>query len=251
MMSLARRPEVVGFLAGLKAPFSGLGFLLRRAELWPHAIVPAVVVLVLFGALGFGVVHLVDALMRAIFGLSATAWWAVIVRVLLWIVGIVLAYVVAFALAQPLSGPALDRIVAAREQSLGVPPAKAAAGFFTGMWRSLKVTLASLLFASLAIGLLFLIDVVAPPAAVVTTPLKYVVSALTISWDLLDYPMSLRGHDVRTRIAWFRRHPGVVLGFGLALTAIFIIPCVGLLLLPAGVAGAAELFVRSERENAG
>ncbi|MEO7095427.1 MAG: hypothetical protein ABI175_19385, partial [Polyangiales bacterium] len=60
-------------------------------------------------------------------------------------------------------------------------------------------------------------------------------------------PLSLRQRSVQQRLGWFRANLPAVVGFGLALAALFLLPCVGLLLLPAGVAGGARLVVQSER----
>jgi CysZ protein len=81
----------------------------------------------------------------------------------------------------------------------------------------------------------------------VTVPLKFVVSALLIAWDLLDYPLSRRGLGVGARIAWLRRNLGATLGFGLAAAFLLVVPCAGLLVLPFGVAGAARLALEVER----
>jgi len=68
------------------------------------------------------------------------------------------------------------------------------------------------------------------------------VTALLIAWDLCDYPLSIRGLPVGARVAFMKRHAGAMIGFGagLALLSTFL-PCAVLLLLPAGVAGAARL----------
>jgi uncharacterized protein involved in cysteine biosynthesis len=65
--------------------------------------------------------------------------------------------------------------------------------------------------------------------------------ALTVAWNLLDYPLSLRGLPPRARLALFRRHPGAAFGFGLCFAGVSWIPLAGVLLLPIGVVAAAQL----------
>ena len=68
-----------------------------------------------------------------------------------------------------------------------------------------------------------------------------IVAALLLAWDLLDYPLELRGMGVTARFRWCARHFGAVLGFGLAAMLFFAVPGLGLLALPCGVAGATRL----------
>ncbi|HLM76574.1 MAG TPA: hypothetical protein VK459_27920, partial [Polyangiaceae bacterium] len=66
-------------------------------------------------------------------------------------------------------------------------------------------------------------------------------------WDLCDYPLSIRGVGVGERVAFFGRNIKAVLGFGVGLALVSLVPCLIVLVLPAGVAGAARLVVGIER----
>jgi uncharacterized protein involved in cysteine biosynthesis len=92
--------------------------------------------------------------------------------------------------------------------------------------------------------LLTLLELLAPPVTVVTTPLKLALGALSVSWSLIDYPLTLRGVAAGARVAFMRANAGSVLGFGSAFALSFWLPCCGILLLPVGVAAATELLVR-------
>jgi CysZ protein len=234
----------VGFVEGITAPFRGLGFLARSPDLWLYSIVPALVLIAVatvLASLGFvGVGSLVARF------LEVPRWAEVLLKIVLYFVVIVFAVVIGFALAQPLSGPALDKIVEAQERAMGISP-RPTEGTLRAMLRSLQVTLTSLAFTLPVLVLLTVVDIVVPAATVVTVPAKLVVSALMIAWDLLDYPMSRRQMSVSARIAWIRAHLGATLGFGLALAIVLLVPCVGLLLLPVGVAGATRLTIDAER----
>jgi uncharacterized protein involved in cysteine biosynthesis len=86
-----------------------------------------------------------------------------------------------------------------------------------------------------------------PPASFVAQPLQFVVAALLAAWGFLDYPFSQRGVGVGARVRWIGLRFGAVLGFGLAAATMLLIPCVGFLVLPLGVAGAARLVAEGER----
>jgi CysZ protein len=89
--------------------------------------------------------------------------------------------------------------------------------------------------------LLFAVEFLFPAAAVVTTPLKFLVTAMMVAWNLVDYPLTLRGMRVRERLALVRVEWLSFLGFGLGFAAAFWIPCCGIVLLPVGVIAATQL----------
>jgi CysZ protein len=161
-----------------------------------------------------------------------------------------LAVFVGFGLAQPLSGPALERIVR-RAEAKDSAPAWPSTSLKDNIIRSLGSVLVSAAFGLPLLGLLFVITLLFPPAATVTFPLKIVVLALLAAWDCCDYPLSIRGIPIRPRIAFVVRNAAPMIGFGLGLALLSLLPCMLLLALPAGVAGAARLVLAIERAEAG
>jgi CysZ protein len=108
------------------------------------------------------------------------------------------------------------------------------------------VTFTALLVGMPLLGALAVVDLFVPIAIVVTMPLKLLITALMVAWDLLDYPFSLRKMRVRERLAWVRANLRAVVTFG-ALGALgLMVPFVGLLVLPIGVAGATHLVLGRE-----
>jgi CysZ protein len=97
------------------------------------------------------------------------------------------------------------------------------------------------------LALLVVVNIVVPPAVVVTVPLKLVVVALLVAWDLCDYPLSIRGVPIRERVAFMGRNAGAMVGFGFGLALISLLPCALFLAIPAGVAGATRLIATIER----
>ena len=237
------RPNPPGFFGGARAFFHGLGYIVTTPSTWRYAIIPMLVAMVLlggFGALGvWGAIALTHVILGSASGALATvgAW---VLEVVLGAVSLLVAAVIALSLAQPISGFALEAIAVAQEKSLGGrewPSQPVAASFV----RSLGVTLTGLALGLPFLGVLTLISVFVPPAAVVTVPLKFLVTALMIAWDLLDYPLSIRGMSVGGRLRFIGQNFGAVLGFGLASGMLLLVPGIGLLVLPVGVAGAARL----------
>jgi CysZ protein len=233
------------FLDGFLAIFRGGLFVWRTRAAWPLAAVPVVVcsllcVLSIVGAFRF-VPQLLAAAWPNLDGFAADLL-ELVASTLTAIVGVLLATFITPAL----SAPALERLVLLRERALGVAP-RAPAGF----WRELRCALQAQLVAVAVFGpmllLLLLITWVFPPSAVVTVPTKLVVLACLLAWSLLDYPLSLRGVSLSDRVRLMRQGAGRVLGFGLGLALIYLLPFLSFLLLPAAVAAAAEIALHLEQ----
>lgn len=242
----------LGFFAGVRALFGGLGFVVTTPSAWGWAMIPVAVASILFGGTGALAIWGGSELAAHLVGsggvadaAAATTWstvgiWAL--RILFWAIGLVVAFVVAMSLAQPLSGFALEALSRKQELALG-GVAHPDQPLIAGAVRSLRVTLTALLIGLPILGVLALITVLVPPAGVITVPLKFIVTGVLVAYDLLDYPLSLRGRSVGDRIVWIRRNFPAVLGFGVSAAALLLIPGMGLLLLPFGVAGATRMVV--------
>jgi CysZ protein len=241
--------ERLGFFAGVRALFGGLGFVVTTPSVWGWSAIPVAVATALFGGASVLGVWGGSALAARLVGDPSNAWataglW--LLQLLFWAIGLVVAFVVAMSLAQPLSGFALDAVARKQARALGERPAPDQP-FVAGALRSLRVSLTALALGLPVLGVLALVTFLFPPAGVVTLPLKFVVTGLLAAYDLLDYPLSQHGCSVEGRLRFMRRHFGAVLGFGVATAALLLVPGVGLFLLPFGVAGATRLVHAAER----
>jgi CysZ protein len=239
------RRLALGFFAGIRAFFGGVGFVFGTPGVWGWAAVPVLTFALLLGTTGGVALWGAGALTDRIVSDPSGPWHAagaVLVQIMLSIVGLVVAFVVAMSLAQPLSGFALEAIARKQELALGgrTWPEQ---GFVVGALRSLRVSLTALAFGLPVLAVLALVTLLVPPLAVVTVPLKLAVVGLLAAYDMLDYPLSIRGEGVRARLAFVRAQFPAVLGFGLSVAVVLLIPGVGLLVLPWAVAGATRLVV--------
>jgi CysZ protein len=245
----ASRPSrPVGFWQGVKAPWAGLYWICTNPDSWLYAAVPVGVALGLFGFLSFLAVEFLPPAVRGLFPESA-AWYAqagtTLLAVLATVAAIILSFLLGLLLAQPLSGPALERLVRLRERDLGAPP-RPSTSFLTDAWRSLRSALLGTIALPLLLGLT-LIEILVPGSSVVVLPLKLLVTAIFVAWDILDYPLSVRGFRLRDRLRFMGSHKACVFGFGLSLAVVLLLPCMQLLLLPAAVAGATAMLHEVER----
>jgi CysZ protein len=228
---------MMGFFRGIGGFFGGMAFVVGTPRIWPRAAVPVVVALVLFASLGalgvWGALRVAHGLVQESVGAGA-------LTVVFALPALLVALLLALALAQPLSGWALDGIVREQRRALGLPALPEARAGHAAL-SSLGASLAALAIGLPLLTTLTVVAWVAPPAAIVTIPLKIAIGALLVAWDLVDYPLALQGMRIGDRVRWCARNAGALFGFGLAATFFFAVPGLGLLALPCGVAGAARL----------
>lgn len=244
--------QALSFFAGVRAVFGGLGFVVSTPSAWGWASIPVFVATLLFcGTGGLAIWLGADLAHRLLWDPgdgtgTVVAIWAL--RVLFWAVGLVIAFVIAMSLAQPISGFALERIARKQEVELGgrTWPDQP---FVASTIRSLQVSLTALAIGLPILALLAVLTFVIPPIAVVTVPLKFIVTGILAAYDLLDYPLSVRGQSVSQRVAFMKANFAAVLGFGCAVAALLLIPGFGLFLLPFGVAGATRMVVERDRQR--
>jgi CysZ protein len=233
-----------GFSTGVVALLRGFRFLVSTPASWPYALVPSLVLLALISGAAwlcatFVFPAILERLPSASSKLGELAWLGASGVVAL--AAFVLAALVALALAAPLSGPALERIVTLKEQALGVP-ARAAQGFLQEIWCGFRAQIFVLFWLAPLLGLLWIVELALPPAAVVTMPAKLVIASFALAWNLLDYPLTLRGVRMRERVLIFQRFKLACLGFGATFSALFWIPCgCQIVLLPVAAAAATDL----------
>jgi CysZ protein len=251
-----RRP---GFWVGVTSVLHSFAFVLKTPRVWPAAAVPAVVLLVLTTSLLVVSFSILRPLISSWLP-SAQQWsWAPDADVWTWlrvtggnlaawlvpwlaaILSSLLGFFAALALTPPLSAPALERIVALRERTLGVG-AREPLGFVAEVWCGLKAQMWAALFAIPVLSALWIVELLFPIASMVIVPVKCLVVSVCLAWNLFDYPLTLRGVGMRERFAVISTHWRPTLGFGLAFSALFWVPCCGVLFLPVAVAGATSLL---------
>ena len=235
---------------GIGAFFGGVGFILTTPAAWGYAAVPVAMALVLMsGFLYLGwhaAVRLSDWLTGQAGGFASATGGGV--TVVLIVISVVLSALAALALAQPLSGWALEAISRQQERKLtgACPPEPS---FFRSLWIGVRCSLFIVGIGGTTTLILFTIGLVFPPAVVVTVPLKFLQVAWILAWDLVDYPLGLRGYGIRRRMGWALSNFGAFTMFGAAWAAVLVVPGVFLFILPMGVAGATRLVVASETDD--
>lgn len=238
----ARNPP--GFFRGFASPFLAMRFLARTPATWPSAIVPAVVFAVLAVAGTLLGVFWVTPWVLSWFA-PPDSWWTQglhwLGRFLLYLACLVVGMWTALIATPPLCSTALEQLVAAQESELEVAP-RAPQGFVKELMCGLRAQLFGLCCALPVVFGLRVVEILLPPLALLTVPLQITVTGLALAWNLLDYPLTLRGVPASDRLGFFITHWPVCIGFGLGFTLLFWVPCFGVLMLPVGVVAATRLL---------
>lgn len=239
-MTNRKRP---GFGAGFVAIVRGGRFLVGNPRAWPFALVPAAILIALSTLLVGLSIHFLQPAIAHLMP-AASSWYGRMGRgIVSWLVAILagaLGLLLAVIATPPLSGPALERLVDLEERELGATK-RQPIGFPAEIWCGLKAQAAAAIFATPLLVLLWVVDLLFPPASIVTVPLKLLVTSLGLAWNLFDYPLTLRGVSLRERLRLVAKNPAATLGFGTGCTLLFLVPCFGVLLLPVGVVAATRL----------
>lgn len=231
--------------------FGGFGYILVRPGTWIWAFIPTLILFALFGLFGWVAFGWLKPALEGWIGASDTWYGKAGTEALGWVAALlamVLGVLLSLAIAPPLSAPALEKLVEKKEDELGIPR-REPISLLSEIWCGVRAQLLAAMFLLPLLLVLWIIDLIFPPASVVTTPLKFLLTSLGLAWNLYDYPLTLRGVRIRERLGLLLSAKRMTLGFGLAFALLFWIPCFNVLMLPVGVIAATELTWRLLRSD--
>lgn len=237
------------FFSGVALFFRGLGLMARRPGLYLLGVVPGLISFLILAAAVTAVVAGLDGEVRVLTGF--TQGWATWLRTTIdvaariAVVGVsVLISIWAFtSLALFLGQPFFERICSVLDDEAGVAPGPASnilTDMLIGLRDSLRV---GVLVAVVGLGL-FLAEFIPVVGQTVVPVLAALFGGWTLVVELTGPPFTRRGFDLVARRARLHRHRAEVLGLGVMIFVVFLIPLGAVLFMPVAVAAATVLTQR-------
>jgi uncharacterized protein involved in cysteine biosynthesis len=234
-----------GFWRAMSAPYRGIWTIASRIDLWPLAIMPTVLFVATLAAMGSTAARVYHAIMAPFAALStqgavgAAGLWLTKALVVVGLAVVVLA--ISTVIVPAVSAPFMDKIaMRVDERRLEEPP------LLVGAWRAIRVTLAGTVMFGLPQIVMALLGLAISPLSWLFGGLAWLLSALALAYDALDWPLARRGLGVRARLHWMGEHKRYVAGLGLGVWVLSIVPGLAMVLLAGIVAGGVALVNRIE-----
>jgi len=218
-----------GFAGGVRALIRGVGYLFVRPRLWPLAVAPAVVTLLLFAGVIAGATIWIN---HAIGGDSAAFLY--LTGVLVTLVVLAIAFFTFTVVGTAVASPFLD-LLGARVESAHLPSGPGAqSSFVRDTFRSIGDTMRLLVLQIVVLLVSLPLNLV----PVVGTLAWLGIGAWLAAFDYLDFPLARHHYHWKERWAFLRRHAWPALGFGIGVFGLLLIPFLNVFILPiAAVAG--------------
>jgi CysZ protein len=223
------RARALGFLGGVSALIRGVGYLFARPRLWPLAVAPVAMTLILFVGVIIGatiwVNHLIGGESAAFLYLTAT---------LITLIVLAIAFFTFTVVGTALASPFLD-LLGARVETALLPSGRGVqSSFVRDTIRSVGDTIRVLVLQIVVLLVSLPLNLI----PVVGTVAWIGIGAWLAAFDYLDFPLARHHYVWKERWAFLRRHAWPALGFGVGVFGLLLIPFLNLCILPiAAVAG--------------
>lgn len=237
------------FTSGVGFFLQGFGWVARNGRWWLFGLIPALIAFAVYVvALIFLGTNAGD--LAAFLTPFADSWsWRELFRTLvgvaLFLGGLALAVLTFTALTLAIGEPFYERLSAAAD----VLETEDDQPWWRTLPRSIRDSLITLCWVLLFTVPLFFLGFVPVVGQTVVPVLGALVSGFFLTVELTTLALERRGMARKQRFALLRANKASALGFGVAVFALFLVPFVAIVAMPAAVAGAA-LLVRTRLASA-
>ena len=248
-MNQKRPPGIVGrFIRGLLAPLRGARFLLGHPRLWKFAALPIAINVVIVSILLFLSFHFLLPWIDTLVPQGPQWYWVLLTGVVQILVITVLFFVVAliFYLLSGIICIPFNEMLSLMTEEILTGRRRDEAFSLRLLKADLVMAVAneirrSFLFLVLLCGVL-VISLIPVLGKLVAPPLGFLVTALFLAYDNLDYPLARRRLPFIKKRRFIFRHFAVCMGFGISTFFFVLIPFVNSLFIPLIVVGGTLLF---------
>lgn len=233
---------LLGFFTGAACVFWGLRRLIGEPKLRSLAAVPLVLTAVVYALMGTGIVMLTPRVLARFRPEDwlVYLWWIVVVVV---VVGLLALGAILFtAIVELIGGPFYDKMAAHQlgEHGISVQDPGFVAGAVPDLVRGLLLAVPAAVCWGIG-----LIPVIGVPFWV----LGVVLAWFGLGSAAMNPSLLMTGHEAIPRTKWFLRYLPTTLGMGAVIALSMFIPFLGLVTIPSGVIGAAQLYATTANRD--
>jgi len=249
----------IGFARGLSYVLRGMRFVyVQHPKLARYWVFPILITVLALGAVFYGAGSYYDDLGGAVWSLfpeswnDVTGWVGGLLSALRWLIELIAGVLITFlglvlvlVLSSVVAAPFNDALSEAVERILtgeSAPPFSLRR-MVADIGRTLRLELLKVLVYLAVVGPMFLASFIIPGVGQVLSLVGFVLTAVYLGIDYVDWPAARRNWSVSDRVAFTRRQLPAVAGFGTGVWLLLFVPLVNLLFMPAAVAGGTMLFV--------
>lgn len=223
----------------------GRGFAALRAHprLWKYVLAPALISLVIYGALIAGAVAIAHPLIARLTGYLPSFLSGLAGGLITIILGVALAVIALFlfvSIAGIVAGPFCEALSEHLEEALTGRPAApfSLATFLHGLGLAVAHGLRRLLASLWGLALVFLVGWIPVVGTIAAIALGGYLTANAAAYDCYDAVLGRRNLAYRAKLAYLGEHRARTLGLGVGVAAMMLVPVVNLIALGLGSAGA-------------
>lgn len=241
-------------MSGFLATWRGFLFLLKHRRLLPLAIVPVLINTVLFGLFFYFSLRYFHVWLDRLLPQSDKWYWLVLIYFLTLIVIVLLLLLIVFTftvVANILASPFNDALSSRTEALVTGRPDETFSlpGLLKELGRTVIEELKKLGFYLLAVGAILILLLVPVIGSVLYTALMTVLTIFWLGLGFLDYAMARHQYRLGDKLRLGRTHLPAVMGYGLSIFLIVMVPVLNLALIPAAVVGGTLLFIEIVRQE--
>jgi CysZ protein len=230
----------------------------QHTELARYWVFPILITGGALAAVFYGAGNYYDDLGGAVWALlpeswiEATGWVGGLLSALRWLIELaaailitLLGLILVLVLSSVIAAPFNDALSEAVEHILtgdSAPPFSISR-LLADIVRTIRLELLKVVVYMAVVGPMFLASFLIVGLGQVISLVGFVLTAIYLGIDYIDWPAARRNWSVADRVAFTRRQLPAVAGFGTGVWVLLFIPLVNLLFMPAAVAGGTMLFV--------
>jgi CysZ protein len=232
------------FLKGIKSPYNGAKYLIKNKNLAPYIILPIsinIIIYILFIVLSYSYL---PKFLNNFYSLPESFWGYIIYYIQILLITVLVISVVIFSftilaniIAAPFNEFLCRKIMKQNNLEIKELP------FLKEVKRIIFIEIKKALILIAVAILAFLIALIPFP---LFSFISYIIVSSTIAYNYLDYSLEVDLIDFQDRTKYFAQKFFYLIGMGIVIQFILIIPILSLILLPTAVTGACLNYIKDK-----